>query len=172
MKARFMDGFQLASKDEEFDLRFHVYIDQTDASFFAPNDRTFGKSGLYVPQQVRVYLGERLTRLWDYEVSLQRVLEGLGPARRRSLNFILGAFQIKFGRQLNSGYDWFDHLEQYFITPERSAPLSAQLRPLALSRPDGLGHAQEGRMDWAVGVFGGHLTGLADNNPSLEELAT
>ncbi len=39
LKARFMDGFQLASKDEDSDLRFHVVLDQTDASFFAPNDR-------------------------------------------------------------------------------------------------------------------------------------
>ena len=48
LKARFADGFQLASEDDEFDLRFHV-LNQTDFKLFTPNDRTFGKSGLYVP---------------------------------------------------------------------------------------------------------------------------
>ena len=30
------------------------------------------------------------------------------------------------------------------------------------------GKAREGRLDWAVGGFNGHLTGLADNNPNQE----
>ncbi|WP_406699871.1 porin [Singulisphaera sp. Ch08] len=167
LKARFADGFQLASKDEEFDLRFHV-LNQTDSEIFVPNDRTFGKSGLYIPR-VRLYLEGRLTRLWDYEFSLQRSLEGSWDLLDGNLNFHPSdAFQVKFGRQLVPySYDWFDHLEQYFITPERALfPLN-----FGLSRQAGLmgwGHAREGRLDWALGVFNGHLTGLADNNPNLE----
>ena len=30
------------------------------------------------------------------------------------------------------------------------------------------GRAREGRLDWAIGGFNGHLTGLADNNPNQE----
>ncbi|AGA29319.1 OprO/OprP family phosphate-selective porin [Singulisphaera acidiphila] len=167
LKARFADGFQLASEDEEFDLRFHV-LNQTDAEVFAPNNRTFGKSGLYIPR-VRLYLEGRLTKLWDYEVSLQRSLEGSWDLLDGNVNFHPSdAFQVKFGRQLVPySYDWFDHLEQYFIAPERALfPLN-----FGLSRQAGLmgwGHAREGKLDWALGVFNGHLTGLADNNPNLE----
>ena len=64
-------------------------------------------------------------------------------------------------------YDWFDHLEQYFIAPERALfPLN-----FGLSRQAGLmawGTAWDDRLDWAFGGFNGHLTGLADNNPNQE----
>jgi phosphate-selective porin OprO/OprP len=167
LKAQLADGFQLASEDDEFDLRFHV-LDQTDFKVFAPNDRTFGKSGLYVPR-VRLYLEGRLTRFWEYEVSLQRSLDGAWDLLDGNLNLRLSeAFQVKFGRCLVPySFDWFDHLEQYFIAPERALfPLN-----FGLSRQAGLmawGRAMEGRLDWALGGFNGHLTGLADNNPNQE----
>jgi phosphate-selective porin OprO/OprP len=164
LKAGFADGFQIASEDEEFDLRFHV-LDQTDFKVFIPNDRTFGRSGLYIPR-VRVYFEGRLTRFWEYEVSLQRSLDGVWDLLDGNLNLRLSeAFQIKFGRMLVPySYDWFDHLEQYFIAPERALfPLN-----FGLSRQAGLmgwGRAWERRLDWALGGFNGHLAGVADNNP-------
>jgi phosphate-selective porin OprO/OprP len=169
LKARFADGFQLASEDDEFDFRFHV-LDQTDFKLFIPNDRTFGKSGLYIPR-VRVYFEGRLTRFWEYEVSLQRSLDGSWDLLDGNLNLHWAdAFQVKFGRCLVPySYDWFDHLEQYFIAPERALfPLN-----FGLSRQAGLmawGRAGEGRLDWALGGFNGHLTGLADNNPNQESV--
>ena len=53
-------------------------------------------------------------------------------------------------------YDWYDHLEQYFITPER------RLFPLnfGLSRSAGLmahGLLFDDRLQYAVGGFDGHL---------------
>jgi phosphate-selective porin OprO/OprP len=165
LEALFADGFQFATEDEEFDLRFHV-LDQTDFKDFIPNDRTYGKSGLYIPR-VRLYFEGRLTRYWEYEVSLQRSLDGNWDLLDGNLNLHLSnAFQIKFGRCLVPySYEWFDHLEQYFITPERSLfPLN-----FGLSRQAGLmawGNAGNGRLDWAIGGFNGHLGGVADNNPS------
>jgi phosphate-selective porin OprO/OprP len=165
LKARLAEGFQLASEDDEFDLRFHV-LDQSDFKLFTPNDRTFGKSGLYVPR-VRLYFEGRLTRFWEYEVSLQRSLDGNWDLLDGNLNARWSeAFQVKFGRFLVPySYDWFDHLEQYFIAPERALfPLN-----FGLSRQEGLmawGRALERRLDWAVGGFNGHLAGVADNNPS------
>lgn len=167
LKTVFADGFQLASEDDEFDLRFHI-LDQTDYKLFTPNDRTFGKSGIYIPR-VRVYLEGRLTRFWEYEVSLQRSLDGNWDLLDGNLNLRLSeAFQVKFGRFLVPySYDWFDHLEQYFIAPERALfPLN-----FGLSRQAGLmawGRAREGRFDWALGGFNGHLAGLVDNNPNQE----
>jgi phosphate-selective porin OprO/OprP len=99
LKARLGDGFQLASDDSEFELRLHV-LDQTDYKFFSPNDMTFGKSGAYVPR-VRVYFEGRLTRYWDYEVSLQRSLDGIWDLLDGTINLhLFDAFQIKFGRCL------------------------------------------------------------------------
>jgi phosphate-selective porin OprO and OprP len=167
LKARFADGFQFYSEDEEFDLRFHV-LDQTDYKVFSPNDMTFGKSGVYVPR-VRLYFEGRLTRNWEYEVSLQRSLDGNWDLLDGNLNLHLSeAFQIKLGRCLVPySYDWFDHLEQYFIAPERALfPLN-----FGLSRQAGLmawGKALDGRLDWALGGFNGHLSGVADNNPDQE----
>src|SRR5262249_17022396 len=166
LKARLAAGFQPAPADDEFDLRFHV-LDQTDFKVFVPNDRTFGKSGLYVPR-VRVYFEGRLTRLWDYEVSLQRSLDGVWDLLDGNINLHLSnAFQIKFGRCLVPySFDWFDHLEQYFIAPERALfPLN-----FGLSRQAGLlgwGKSEDGRLDWALGGFNGHLSGVTDNNPDL-----
>jgi phosphate-selective porin OprO and OprP len=167
LKARFADGFQLFTEDEEFDLRFHM-LDQTDYKIFAPNDMTYGKSGVYVPR-VRVYFEGRLTRFWDYEVSLQRSLDGVWDLLDGNINLRLSkAFQIKLGRCLVPySFDWFDHLEQYFIAPERALfPLN-----FGLSRQAGLmgwGKAFDNRLDWALGGFNGHLSGVADNNPDQE----
>jgi phosphate-selective porin OprO/OprP len=161
------DGFQLATEDSELELRLHV-LDQTDYKFFSPNDMTYGQSGAYVPR-VRLYFEGRVTRYWDYEVSLQRSLDGIWDLLDGTINLHLSkAFQIKFGRCLVPySYDWFDHLEQYFIAPERALfPLN-----FGLSRQTGLmawGNAGDGRLDWALGGFSGHLSGVTDNNPDQE----
>ncbi|MFO0959358.1 MAG: porin [Isosphaeraceae bacterium] len=167
LKASLGDGFGLSSTDDEFELRFHV-LDQTDFKNFVPNDRTYGKSGLYIPR-VRVYLEGRLTRYWEYEVSLQRSLEGAWDLLDGNVNFRYSdGLQVKFGRMLVPySYEWFDHLEQYFIAPERALfPLN-----FGLSRQAGLmlwGRQLDGRLDYAIGGFNGHLSGLADNNPNQE----
>jgi phosphate-selective porin OprO/OprP len=166
LKTRFADGFQLFTEDEEFELRFHV-LDQTDYKIFSPNDMTFGQSGVYVPR-VRVYFEGRLTRNWEYEVSLQRSLDGVWDLLDGNVNLRLSdGFQIKLGRTLVPySYDWFDHLEQYFIAPERAIfPLN-----FGLSRQAGAmawGKAFDSRLDWALGGFNGHLSGVTDNNPDL-----
>ena len=69
-------------------------------------------------------------------MSLQRSLEGTWDLLDGNLNFRPSErFQVKFGRMLVPySYDWFDHLEQYFITPERALfPLN-----FGLSRQAGL----------------------------------
>jgi phosphate-selective porin OprO/OprP len=157
------EGFALESENEEYVLRFHV-LDQTDFKVFTPNNQFPARSGLYIPR-VRVYLEGRLTRPFEYEVSLQRSVDGAWDLLDGNLNFNFDKrFQIKFGRMLTPySFDWYDHLEQYFITPERG------LYPLnfGLARQAGLlahGYLAEDRLQYAVGGFDGHLVGLADNN--------
>ncbi|WP_165245164.1 OprO/OprP family phosphate-selective porin [Paludisphaera soli] len=161
------EGFGLRSFDDEYQLRFRI-LDQTDLKIFSPGDQRPASSGLYIPR-VRVYFEGRLTRLFDYEVSIQRSVEGVWDLLDGNVdvNFSRG-LRLKFGRTLVPySYDWYDHLEQYFITPERSLfPLN-----FGLSRSAGLmahGLLFDDRMQYAVGGFDGHLTGLADENTTRD----
>jgi len=163
LRARLEEGFALESATEEYILRFRV-LDQTDFKDFIPNNQSPARSGLYIPR-VRVYLEGRLTRLFEYEVSLQRSVDGDWDLLDGNLNLNFGKqFQLQFGRMLTPySFDWFDHLEQYFITPERGLfPLN-----FGLARQAGLlarGFLADGRLQYAVGGYDGHLVGLADNN--------
>lgn len=170
LRAQFDDGFVLGTSDDELTLRLHV-LDQTDFKVFMPNDMFPARSGLYIPR-VRVYFEGRLTRPFEYQVSLQRSVEGIWDLLDANLNVKPSErFQILFGRTLVPySYDWYDHLEQYFITPERSLfPLN-----FGLSRSAGLmahGYLADGRVQYAIGGFDGRVSGLADNNNTRDAVA-
>lgn len=163
LEGRFDDGFLLQTLDEELQLRFHV-LDQTDFKAFAPNDQFPARSGLYIPR-VRVYFEGQLTRLYEYEVSLQRSVEGVWDLLDGNLNVRPSeGFQLQFGRMLVPySYAWYNHLEQYFIVPERALfPLN-----FGLSRSAGVmahGDLFHDRLRYAVGGFDGRQAGVADNN--------
>ncbi len=167
LEGLFEDGFLLQTDDEELQLRFHV-LDQTDFKVFVPGNQSPTRSGLYIPR-VRFYFEGRLTRGFEYEVSLQRSVEGTWDLLDGNINLRPSdAFQIRFGRTLVPySYDWYDHLEQYFITPERGLfPLN-----FGLSRSAGLmGHGRlfDEALQYAVGGFDGRLQGIADNNTTRD----
>jgi phosphate-selective porin OprO/OprP len=170
LRAHFDEGFQLSSHDEEFELRLRV-LDQTDFKDFVPNNQFPAKSGLYIPR-VRVYFEGRLSKLFDYEVSLQRSVDGVWDLLDANLRINPSrGFQVLFGRQLVPySFDWYDHLEQYFLTPERALfPLN-----FGLSREAGLlarGFLFDDRLQYAVGGFDGRLVGVADNNNTRDAVA-
>ncbi|WP_165065887.1 OprO/OprP family phosphate-selective porin [Paludisphaera rhizosphaerae] len=161
------EGFGFKSLDDEYQLRFRV-LDQTDFKVFSPGNQVPATSGLYIPR-VRIYFEGNLTRLFDYEVSIQRSVEGVWDLLDGNVDINIDPrFRLKFGRTLVPySYDWYDHLEQYFITPERSLfPLN-----FGLSRSVGLmahGRLFDGRLQYAVGGFDGHLVGLADDNTTRD----
>jgi phosphate-selective porin OprO and OprP len=161
--ARFDDGVLFGTPDDEFTLRLHV-LDQTDFKDFLPNNMFPARSGLYIPR-VRVYFEGQLTRPFEYSVSLQRSVDGVWDLLDGFLNIGSSeAFQVRFGRTLVPySYSWYDHLEQYFIVPERGLfPLN-----FGLARSAGLmahGELFEHRIQYAVGGFDGHSNGVADNN--------
>ncbi|WP_337177037.1 porin [Paludisphaera sp.] len=164
------EGFGLSTWDDEYQLRFRI-LDQTDFKVFSPGDQRPASSGLYIPR-VRVYFEGRLTRLFDYEVSIQRSVEGVWDLLDGNVDINIDPrFRLRFGRMLVPySYDWYDHLEQYFITPERSLfPLN-----FGLSRSAGLlahGRLFDERLQYAVGGYGGHLAGLADENTTRDAVA-
>jgi phosphate-selective porin OprO/OprP len=170
LRPRLGDGFTLASEDDEFELRLRV-LDQNDGKVFVPNDQDPARSGLYIPR-VRVYFEGRLTRPFEYEVSLQRSVEGVWDLLDANANFVFSErFQLRFGRMLVPySYAWYDHLEQYFIAPERALfPLN-----FGLSRSSGLeahGTLAGGRLEYALGMFDGHLADLADANSIRDGVA-
>ena len=120
--------------------------------------------------RTRLYFEGRLTRPIAYEVSLQRSIEGTIDLLDAYVNFELGAgaADLRFGRGLVPySCDWYDHLEPYFITPERSLfPLN-----LGLSRQAGLmgwGYLLDDRLEYAVGGFAGGSDSIADNNRTYD----
>ena len=164
---RITEGFELATPDEEFTLQFRV-LNQVDFKAFAPNDLDPAISGLYLPR-TRFYFAGQLTRTFQYEVSVQRSVEGVFDLLDAYLNArISEGFQLKFGRAIVPySYDWYDHLEPYFITPERSLfPLN-----FGLSRQAGLtawGYLGDGRLEYAIGAFSGGTNGVADTNTTRD----
>ena len=121
LEARFGEGFSLVSEDEEFELTFHL-LNQVDYKAFSPSDQDPAAiDGVYIPR-MRIYFEGKLTDPFRYEVSLQRSVEGSFDLLDANLDIRFGeGFQIRFGRSLIPySYTWYDHLEQYFIVPERS----------------------------------------------------
>ncbi|GIW87668.1 MAG: hypothetical protein KatS3mg108_1992 [Isosphaeraceae bacterium] len=167
LEGRFLDGFLLETEDQELQLRFHV-LDQTDFKVYAPNNLSPTRSGLYIPR-VRFYFEGRLTRGFEYEVSLQRSVEGVWDLLDGNLNLRpTEQVQLMFGRMLVPySYDWYDHLEQFFITPERGLfPLN-----FGISRSAGLklhGLLFDQRLQYAFGGYDGRLEGVADNNTTRD----
>ncbi|MGE3805195.1 MAG: porin, partial [Gemmataceae bacterium] len=165
--ASFDEGMRLSSFDDEYQLRIHL-LGQTDFKSFVPGDQEPARSGLYIPR-FRVYFEGTLTDPVEYELSIQRSVEGTFDVLDADINFhYWDQFQVKFGRFLVPySYDWYNHLEQWFITPERGLfPLN-----FGLSREAGLmfwGWLFEHRLEYATGGFDGQLFGLADTNTTRD----
>lgn len=171
LEARFGEGFSLVSEDEEFELTFHI-LNQVDYKAFSPSDQDPAAiDGVYIPR-MRVYFEGKLTDPYRFEVSLQRSVEGAFDLLDANLDIRMSeGFQIRFGRSLIPySYSWYDHLEQYFIAPERSLfPLN-----FGLARAAGVqiwGKDTERRWQYSVGGYDGRLSGLADNSTTTDYLA-
>jgi phosphate-selective porin OprO/OprP len=165
--ARFGEGVELETPNGEFSLRLRI-MQQTDVKLFVPREQVPARSGLYIPR-FRMYFEGNISESFEYELSLQRSVEGQFDVLDASMNFAPSEeFQIRFGRFLVPfSYAWYDHLEQYFITPERALfPLN-----FGLSREAGImahGDLNEGATQYAIGAFSGQLTGVADTNTTRD----
>ena len=168
IEAKFGEGFSLVSEDEEFELTFHI-LNQVDYKLFSPSDQEpFAIDGVYIPR-MRIYFEGKLTEPFHYEVSLQRSVEGVFDLLDANLDIKFSdGLQIRFGRSLIPySYAWYDHLEQYFIAPERPLfPLN-----LGLSRSAGMqiwGEDTNRRWQYSIGAYDGRLSGLADDSTTTD----
>ncbi|HKB35925.1 MAG TPA: porin, partial [Gemmataceae bacterium] len=166
LNASFGPGFELLSEDEEFQLQFHQET-QLDYKEFEPNGDQFARSGFVFPR-VRAFFNGRVTKPWEYTLSLNR---GLGAID------ILDAFvnyhtndrlQLKVGRFMTPfNYEQFAIQNMWLIAPERSL-FTANL---GLNRMLGVqlwGITWKQRLDYAVGVFNGPRNSFEDFNESKD----
>ncbi|MHC4399691.1 MAG: porin [Planctomycetota bacterium] len=172
LRGVFDDGFGLESWDGEHSLRFHL-LAQTDFKVFDPTDQDpAARTGMYIPR-ARVYFEGQFTEPYEYELSLQRSLEGQFDLLDANFNvrWCEERLQVTVGRFLVPySYAWYDHLEQYFLVPERGLfPLN-----FGLSRSTGgmiWGSLGGGRLQYAVAGITGRQAGLADNSDTAEGVA-
>lgn len=166
LKAVYKDGFGLQSADDQFQLRLR-FLTQIDGKVFTPTDQEPARGGMYVPR-FRTYFEGQLREGYEFELSLQRSVEGAFDLLDANVNFAPSEeFQIRVGRSLTPySYTWYDHLEQFYITPERGlVPLN-----FGLARQVGvIFHGKFGeKLEYAAGPTFGHLAGLADQNTTRE----
>ena len=169
LQAVFGEGFGLQSRDEQYQLRIRT-LTQIDAKLFSPTSQEPARSGLYIPR-FRVYFEGQLTEQFEYELSLQRSVEGAFDVLDANVNFVQSEqFQVRVGRALVPySFAWYDHLEQYYITPERG--LFAL--NFGLARQAGIfahGRLYDQRLQYAVGATFGQLSGLADTNTTRDAI--
>lgn len=161
------DGLMFTTPDEDFELRIRL-MQQTDAKLFLPTGQDPARSGLYIPR-FRTYFEGRFTRSFEYELSIQRSVEGSFDVLDANVTYTPSEqFQVRFGRSIVPySYEWYDHLEQYFIAPERGLfPLN-----FGLSRQAGItftGRVLEETVQYAIGGFSGQIAGLADTNTTRD----
>ena len=167
LRAVFDDGFCLKSSDDQFQLRIRT-LTQIDGKVFSPAHQEPARSGIYIPR-FRIYFEGQLTDVFEYELSLQRSVEGTFDVLDANVNFVRSEqFQVRVGRALVPySYAWYDHLEQYYITPERG--LFAL--NFGLARQAGVfahGKLHEKQLEYAFGATFGQLSGLADTNTTRD----
>lgn len=167
LRAVFDEGFTLKSADDQFQLRIRT-LTQIDGKGFAPTDQEPARSGIYIPR-FRVYFEGQLTDVFEYELSLQRSVEGAFDVLDANVNFVRSEqFQVRAGRAIVPySFAWYDHLEQYYITPERG--LFAL--NFGLARQAGVfahGKINDQQLQYAIGGTFGQLSGLADTNTTRD----
>jgi phosphate-selective porin OprO and OprP len=166
LNGSFGPGFELMSEDEEFQVQLHQET-QLDLKEFDPNGDAFARSGFVFPR-VRLFFTGRLTKPWEYAVSLNRGFSSID---------ILDAFlnyhrddrmQLKAGRFMTPfNYEQFAIQNMWLFAPERSL-FTANL---GLNRMIGVqlwGITLEQRLDYAFGVFNGPRNSFEDFNESKD----
>ncbi|WLD13037.1 OprO/OprP family phosphate-selective porin [Planctellipticum variicoloris] len=167
LRAKLGDGFTLETPDQQYQFRVRA-LTQVDGKFFTPTDQEPARSGLYIPR-FRVYFEGQLTELFEYELSLQRSVEGAFDILDANTNFRINeGLQFKVGRSIAPySFAWYDHLEQYYITPERGL-FALNFGLARQSAVIAHGRLNDDQFQYAIGGTLGQLAGLADTNATRD----
>ena len=158
----FGPGFQLQSKDGEFQLQFHD-LTQVDGRFYTQGQQTPVTSTFVIPRQWFIFSG-RLTKPFEYYLSIAEGIDNLNM-----LDVFLNVnydprIQFKIGRYKTPfTYEFYNLPISGFVTPERSLFFNN----FGLNRDIGLmawGQLFDNRFDYATAIVNGTRNGYVDSN--------
>jgi phosphate-selective porin OprO/OprP len=169
LKARFGNGFEFITEDDEFQLQVHQQV-QTDYRIFEPNGDFLYHDAIVFPR-ARLFLNGRLTKQWDYMFSINRGFGNLDILDAWVNYHRSDGFQVKIGRFMTPfNYEQFAIQNMWLIAPERSLFTSN----LGLNRQLGMqvwGQVLDKRLDYAGGVFDGPRNSYEDFNNAKDVMA-
>ena len=158
----FGPGFQLESKDEEYQLQVHD-LTQVDGRFYTQGQQVPVTSTFLIPRQWVIFAG-RLTKPFEYYVSIAEGIDNLNILDVfMNINFD-PRIQFKIGRYKTPfTYEFYNLPINGFITPERSLFFNN----FGLNRDIGLmawGQMFDNRFDYAAAIVNGTRNGYVDTN--------
>jgi phosphate-selective porin OprO/OprP len=158
----FGPGFQLQTRDSEFQLQFHD-LTQVDGRFYTQGGQVPVSTTMVIPRQWFIFSG-RLTKPFEYYVSIAEGIDALNILDvflninfDQRLQFKIGRYKTPFT------YEFYNLPINGFVTPERSLFFNN----FGLNRDIGLmawGKMLDNRFDYALGIFNGTRNGFVDAN--------
>lgn len=163
LKARFGNGFELYTADEEFTFQAHN-LTQIDYRDYGTEGLGLDKDGFVIPREWLIFQG-KLTKPIDYYFS---VAYGHNTFNILDVYFnwhvIDDRLQVKLGRYKTPfTYEFYNLPIQGLVNPERSLFFNNY----GLNRDLGAmvwGTVFDKRLDYAAGIFNGTRNGLLDTN--------
>jgi len=166
----FGPGFQIQSKDGEFQLAFHD-LTQIEGRFLGQPGQEPVNSTFLINRQWFMFSG-RLTKPYEYFVSWAQGLDTITP-----LDVWLNVnydqrLQFKLGRMFTPfAYEWFNVPTNSMITPERSLFYN-NFGPGRDTGAMAWGTLADSRVGYAVGIFNGFRNGIIDTNDFKDVVGT
>ncbi|MBY0589246.1 OprO/OprP family phosphate-selective porin [bacterium] len=167
LKARFGQGFEFYTEDEEFTMQIRN-LTQVDGRFYGEQDRAEVKDSLLLPREWLIVQG-KLTKPIDYFFSTAFGFNNVNVLDAY-LNFHLvdDRLQIRAGRYKTPfTYEFYALPIGSLINPERSLFFNN----FGLNRDVGVmahGTIFEKHFDYAIGIFNGNRNGFLDTNDSKD----
>jgi phosphate-selective porin OprO and OprP len=170
MDAIFGPGFQIQSKDGEFQLQFHD-LTQIEGRFLGKGGQEPVNSTFLINRQWFMFAG-RLTKPYEYFISWAQGIDTITP-----LDVWLNVnydqrLQFKMGRMFTPfAYEWFNVPTNALIAPERSLFYN-NFGPGRDTGAMAWGTLFDTRIGYAVGIFNGFRNGVIDTNDFKDVDAT
>ena len=166
----FGPGFQIQTKDGEFQWAFHD-LTQVEGRFLGTGGQEPVNSTFLINRQWFMFSG-RLTKPYEYFVSWAQGLDSITP-----LDVWLNVnydqrLQFKLGRMFTPfAYEWFNVPTNALIAPERSLFYN-NFGPGRDTGAMAWGTLYDTRIGYAVGIFNGFRNGVIDTNDFKDVDAT
>jgi phosphate-selective porin OprO/OprP len=166
----FGPGFQIQSKDAEFQLAFHD-LSQVEGRFLGTGGQEPVNSTFLINRQWFMFSG-RLSKPYEYFVSWAQGLDTITPLDVWLNVHYDDRLQFKLGRMFTPfAYEWFNTPTNALISPERSLFYN-NFGPGRDTGAMAWGTLYDTRIGYAVGIFNGFRNGIIDTNDFKDVIAT